>query len=98
MRSDSLPARSSKTSRKRRVSKARTCGVSSFERSRRRRKLGGAAGFAPVAAEVVRVVDVALVEQDADLGAGLGHREEAASIAAAAHGAERERPGARRLD
>jgi len=68
------------------------------EVARRCGNLGGAAGLAPVAAEVVGVVDVALVEQDADLGALLGHGEEAAGIAAAAHGAEWEGPGARGFD
>jgi hypothetical protein len=44
------------------------------------------------------MVDVALVEEDTDLGALLGDREEAAPVAAAAHGAEGECPRARRLD
>jgi hypothetical protein len=51
-----------------------------------------------VRGQVVGRVDVALVEEDRDLGALLGHREEAAVLEAAAARAERPRPGALGLE
>src|SRR5262249_20388882 len=72
--------------------------IGARQRARRGRDLARPARLAPVTAQVVRVVDVALVEQDAHLGADLRYREEAAAITAPADRAEREGPGARRLD
>ena len=62
------------------------------------RNLALAVGLPPLGAEVVRRVDVALVEEDRDLGPLLGHREEPAVLEAAAGGAERPGPRAVRLD
>src|SRR5690606_32596995 len=54
--------------------------------------------FPPLGAEVVRSIDVALVEEDRDLGAFLWHGEEAVVFHAAARSAERPGPSAEGLE
>lgn len=61
------------------------------------RYLALAVRLAPVRAQVVRRVHVALVEEDRDLGAFLRHGEEAVVLHAATGGAERPGPRAERL-